>query len=209
MAAKAAVFALAKAFFATLLSVPQTRGDQQPPCQGLALAAAPLAAGFAGCGARIAGPPGRTGRGSAGGVGMQGVGRVTGGGAVARGSGGGRAGFAVRPEAPPPGMQGMAATGAVSPLALGMLGLQEGGERERRDTAARRRAESMLDALRALQAEMLGGGAPDPARLARLAALESGEEGMDPALREAVQAVALRARVELARRGWDISASPR
>jgi hypothetical protein len=36
--------------------------------------------------------------------------------------------------------------------------------------------------------------------MARLAALQIGEEGTDPALREAVRAVALRARIELTRR---------
>ncbi|HYZ33746.1 MAG TPA: flagellar assembly protein FliX, partial [Crenalkalicoccus sp.] len=52
-----------------------------------------------------------------------------------------------------------------------------------------------------LQAELLGG-TPDPDRLARLAALQDGEEGCDPGLREAVRGLALRAAVELARRGW-------
>ena len=77
--------------------------------------------------------------------------------------------------------------------------MQEDGGRAGHDAAARRRASSILDELQGLQAELLGG-RPDPARLARLAALEAGEEGADPGLREAVRAVALRAQIELARR---------
>ena len=46
----------------------------------------------------------------------------------------------------------------------------------------------------------------DPARLARLAALEAGEEGADPALRDVVRAVALRARIEVARRFLAVAA---
>ena len=84
--------------------------------------------------------------------------------------------------------------------------MQENGGRTGRDAAARRRAASILDELQGLQAELLGGRA-DPARLARLAALQSGEEGADPALREAVRAIALRARIELARRGLDPQAN--
>lgn len=43
------------------------------------------------------------------------------------------------------------------------------------------------------------GGRGDPDRLARLATLQAGEEGDDPVLREAMRAVSLRARIELAR----------
>ena len=88
------------------------------------------------------------------------------------------------------------ATAAVGGLSL--LTVQEDGDRPGRDAAARRRASSILDELQGLQAELLGG-RPDPSRLARLAALQSGEEGADPRLRETVRAVALRARIELAR----------
>ena len=77
--------------------------------------------------------------------------------------------------------------------------MQENGDRAGRDAAARRRASSILDELQGLQAELLGGRL-DPARMARLAALQPGEEGADPGLREAVRAVALRARIELVRR---------
>lgn len=92
-----------------------------------------------------------------------------------------------------------AATAAPAPVGLFLLETQENGERSARDGAARRRAASLLDELRGFQAELLGG-RPDPARLARLAALRTGEEGADPALRDAVRAIALRARIELARR---------
>jgi hypothetical protein len=75
----------------------------------------------------------------------------------------------------------------------------------RRDAAARRRAEAMLEELGGLQRDLLapGGAGADPAgRLRRLAALRAeAEDGADPALREAVRAVALRAAIELARRG--------
>jgi hypothetical protein len=96
-----------------------------------------------------------------------------------------------------------AATGAASAAAAvggSLLAVQETGDRAGRDAAARRRGHAILDELRGLQAELLGGRAPDPARLARLAASGAGEEGADPGLREAVRAVALRARIELARR---------
>jgi hypothetical protein len=82
---------------------------------------------------------------------------------------------------------------------MSLLAVQEDGERSGRDAAARRRAHTILDELRGLQAELLGGRA-DAARLARIAALGDGEDGADPGLREAVRAVALRARIELARR---------
>jgi hypothetical protein len=133
---------------------------------------------------------------------MRGIGRVTGGTAAVAGRGGSRAGgFSVRPGAG--GVEGAAAAGGVAPVALGMLALQESGAARERDAAAHRRAESLLQELQGLQAEILAGRAAEPERLARLAALGTGEDGADPALREAVQAIVLRARVELARRGWD------
>jgi hypothetical protein len=129
---------------------------------------------------------------------MRGIGRVTGGTAAPLGRGGGRpGGFSVRPDAG--GVAGAAAAGGVAPVGLGMLALQESGTAMERDAAARRRAESLLQEL---QMELLAGRAAEPGRLARLAALETGEDGADPALREAVQAIVLRARVELTRRGW-------
>jgi hypothetical protein len=99
-----------------------------------------------------------------------------------------------------------AAASATAAVGLSLLAMQENGGRTGRDAAARRRAASILDELQGLQADLLGGRA-DPARLARLAALQSGEEGADPALREAVRAIGLRARIELARRGLDPQAN--
>jgi hypothetical protein len=60
--------------------------------------------------------------------------------------------------------------------------------------------------LQALQRDLLHDAA-DMNRLERLAAFETGEVGADPFLRDAVEAVVLRARVELARRGWNDSVS--
>ncbi len=147
---------------------------------------------------------------------MRGVSGVSKGGAAGRVRGNGAAG---RPAAggfsvgePAAGGQAAAAgVGAAAPAAavgLSLLAAQEGngGRGAGRDAAARRRAASILDELSGLQAELLGGRA-DPGRLARLAALGEGEEGLDSGLRDAVRAVALRARVELARRTSDPRAS--
>lgn len=66
---------------------------------------------------------------------------------------------------------------------------------------AARRARAALDELRGLQLDLLRDRS-DPARLARLAALAESEAVLaDPALHEVVSLVALRVRVELARRG--------
>ncbi|MBL6076635.1 hypothetical protein JMJ56_01375 [Belnapia sp. T18] len=94
-----------------------------------------------------------------------------------------------------------AATGGIAPAGLGLLTLQEYGGAAERDEAAQRRASDILAELTALQCDMLGGSRADPARLRRL--VESGEEGADPALREVVQGVVLRAQVELLRRSLD------
>ncbi len=133
---------------------------------------------------------------------MQGIGRVGGPGAAAPAGKvrAGKGGFSLGGA----GAAGAAAeaqhSAAVAAPGLGLLALQSGqGDRER-DGEARRRADSLLEDLAGLQREMLGG-TPDPARLARLAALAQGEAGADPALREVVEAIALRAAVELARRG--------
>jgi len=92
---------------------------------------------------------------------------------------------------------GLVATGGVAAL----LAVQEDGRGGRRSAErAVERAESGLAELRGLQLDLLRGVA-DPARLARLAALADSPESLaDPVLREAVQGVALRVRVELARR---------
>jgi hypothetical protein len=142
---------------------------------------------------------------------MRGVGRAGGGapvGGVAAGPrGGGRAGqgFSL-PAAGTGASAGTVGVASAAPLGLGLLALQEGGEAARRDDTARRRAESLLEELAGLQLEMLGGGA-DPARLERLAALAPGDAGADLALQAVVQGAVLRAHVELARRGWNLSAS--
>jgi hypothetical protein len=116
-------------------------------------------------------------------------------------------GFCVGGAGAAPGAATAGGSGGAAPAAavgLSLLAAQEngggGGRRgEGRNAAARRRAAAILDEMRGLQAELLGG-RPDPARLARLAALGEGDEATDPGLREAVRAVALRARIELARR---------
>ena len=69
-----------------------------------------------------------------------------------------------------------------------------------RDQVAQRRGRALLGGLASLQRELLGG-APDAAAMQRLAGLLEGENGEDPALAEAMAAVALRARIELLRRG--------
>ncbi len=102
-----------------------------------------------------------------------------------------------------PGATEPAAAEASRPAAAAgaLLALQEaprhlGTPAER----ARRRATQTLDELRGLQLDLLRGWS-DPARLERLAALASAAEGIgDAALQAAIGEVALRARVELARR---------
>lgn len=100
-----------------------------------------------------------------------------------------------------------AAQGAAPAQAVGLLALQEGAPVAERDARARRRGEAMLKSLADLQLGLLGGGV-DAARLRALAALMPGEEAADPALAEAIAAIRLRARVELARRGLEDAASP-
>jgi hypothetical protein len=93
-----------------------------------------------------------------------------------------------------PAASGVAAAGA-------LLGLQEAPARQdRQGAAALARAERTIEALGALQLGLLRGssGAEPLARLAALA--EPGEVPDDPALAALVQAIALRAKVELARR---------
>ncbi len=66
---------------------------------------------------------------------------------------------------------------------------------------AARRARQTLEELRGLQLDMLRGGVADPARLESLARLaEDAPHVGDPTLAEALAEIALRARVELARR---------
>ena len=83
---------------------------------------------------------------------------------------------------------------------VGLMALQEADDPAGRDRRGHARAQELLEELAALQTEMLRGGA-DPDRLARLAQLAEGESPADPVLADALAGIALRARVELARRG--------
>ena len=93
-----------------------------------------------------------------------------------------------------------ARSGVSAASAIGLLQVQELGPPGERDARAFRRGEDMLKELKALQLELLEGRA-DPARLQELVRLTEGEKPADPGLAEAVGAIALRARLELARRG--------
>ena len=93
----------------------------------------------------------------------------------------------------------MACPAAAPPA--GLLALSAGMP-SARDTLARRRGRAMLGGLDTLQRAMLGGGPEGPA-LRSLAGLVEGEDGEDAAIAEAVRALALRARIELARRECD------
>src|SRR5690606_13450144 len=112
-------------------------------------------------------------------------------------------GAAVGPAGP---LVAPAAAGGTAPAVL--LALQEVGNapppsaapQAERDRRARRHGAALLKALRGLQLALLDGAEPDAARLAGLAALAEDEEAVDPVLREAIAAIVLRARVELARR---------
>ena len=95
-----------------------------------------------------------------------------------------------------------ASTGVSAATAMGLLAVQELGPAKERNARAFRRGEDMLKELKALQLELLEGRA-DPARLTELARLTEGEKPADPGLAEAVAAIALRARLELARRGLE------
>jgi hypothetical protein len=100
------------------------------------------------------------------------------------------------PEDSPPEAAAIAATG----MAQGMLALQDGWSPAEADAAARRRGQAVLRELDALQLALLRDG-PAPGQLGRLAMLTEGEAGADPVLREIMQEISLRARVELARQG--------
>ena len=79
----------------------------------------------------------------------------------------------------------------------GMLALQEMPARDAADRDARRRGKDLLSALAEIQRAMLGVGVGDPARLEQLAV--GVPRADDPALRDMVAAIALRARIEAAR----------
>jgi hypothetical protein len=94
-----------------------------------------------------------------------------------------------------------AAGGAAEVSLAGLLALQEAADEPVRDRQARRRGHDLLAELAALQRELLAG-PPDLDRLERLAALaREVPDAADPRLRAVVQAISLRARVELARYG--------
>jgi hypothetical protein len=94
------------------------------------------------------------------------------------------------------------ADGVAETSQIGLLALQEEAAGDTvRDRAARRRGFDLLSELAALQRDLLGGGLTGE-RLERLAGLaEQIPDAADPGLREAVAAIALRARVEVARYG--------
>ena len=107
--------------------------------------------------------------------------------------------FAV-PETPSAGAEA-GSVGAAAPSGLigAMLALQEAEWGGAGNRAARRHGEAMLGELKELQLGLLVGAA-EPAALRRLARLaEALPEAADQTLAALVQAVALRARVELAR----------
>ena len=91
-----------------------------------------------------------------------------------------------------PGVAGASAIGTPS-----MLALQEMPDPHLADREARRRGQDILAALAALQRALLGAGPLDPETLARLA--QDVPQASDPALRAAVAALVLRARIEGAR----------
>ena len=108
-------------------------------------------------------------------------------------------------------LPGQPATTAAAPPAevafSYMLTLQEVDDAEHRDRAARRRGQDLLAELAALQRALLAaGGAAPEAALHRLATLaQTVPLAADPALAQAVAAIVLRSRVELARYHHDNS----
>ena len=107
------------------------------------------------------------------------------------------AGFAVREQEAASGPAATAPTTALE----GLLQFQEVEDAPARDRQARRHGQALLRELAELQRLLLGDGPLDES-LGRLAALvETCPEAADPALAGVVAAVALRAQVELARRG--------
>lgn len=112
----------------------------------------------------------------------------------------GPGGFRLLNEADAPAS---AAVGGPAPVGLhGLLALQEAEADAVQDRAARRHAGAMLDDLSSMQRALLGGD-PDgtAAALSRLAdAARRGPAAADPRLGAVVQAIAMRAAVEAARR---------
>lgn len=95
-----------------------------------------------------------------------------------------------------------AAAGTMGVSASALLALQSSGPEPAGDRPARRRGHDMLDELAALQRDLLAPSGPAPGTLRRLATLaDAVPEADDPGLREAVEAIRMRAVVELARYG--------
>lgn len=111
-------------------------------------------------------------------------------------------GFALAADASDSARESGAAGAAAPPGSL--LALQESGGApavEERGARARRRAAETLDDLRDLQLALLDG-EQNPAGLERLSRLAAETDaGLDPALAAVMAEVAVRARIELARRG--------
>ncbi|HTW29397.1 MAG TPA: flagellar assembly protein FliX [Acetobacteraceae bacterium] len=106
-------------------------------------------------------------------------------------------GFSVALDAPP---EGSPVAGPAAMALDTLLTLQQDDAASSRDGRARRHGQSLLEELAALQRALLEGGA-DAGGLERLAALTASvPDAADPRLRAVMQAVVLRARVELARR---------
>ena len=123
------------------------------------------------------------------------AGRVSG---VRAGPAGGGFGVPVEQESPPTGPLAPATAPAA---AAGLIALQEAGDERVAEREARRRGRALLAELAGLQRDLLAGGA-DSGRLARLETLLARlPVPADAGLREALEAVALRTRVELARYG--------
>lgn len=103
----------------------------------------------------------------------------------------------------------LAAPGAASEVTLGgMLALQEAESGAVQDREARRRGQDLLAELAALQRALLDEADPEaaPAALQRLASLARAvPQAASPALRQALAAIVLRSRVELARYDHDNS----
>ncbi|NMJ41731.1 flagellar assembly protein FliX [Roseomonas sp. JC162] len=121
-----------------------------------------------------------------------------------RGGRGGPGGFALGGAGEAQGAG--AASAVVAPAAVGLLALQEGAPAADRDARGARRAQALLRELAGLQADLLAGRL-EASRLGTLAALADGETPADPALAAALAAIALRARIELARLSHERSSS--
>lgn len=114
----------------------------------------------------------------------------------------GRGGERFTLASPDPADAGQAAATVRPAEPLGMLALQEIGDEPVQDRAARRHGRALVAALGQLQLGLLDG-ADDPAVLQRLADLAASvPPAATPGLAEVLQAVVLRARVELARHNW-------